>query len=400
MRIVAPFGFYGAGNIGDEATLQGFARLVSRSSARMRVAVASRNPRHTSRVEPSFRYFRTDRRGWKRYWAEKLASGLVVAGGTPIMDGLGKWPLCEVTPLVEEGHRQGKAVAFIGVGTEHLEREESRRIVRERLGPRVGHWTVRSPQDHARLVDYGIPREQVTVTADMAWLLDPASPDWGRQRLHDWGVPDDRTLIGVNLLGEKAVLQREPHLFEKVAQFLDHVVEAYGAFVLFLANEVRDEETFDTAAARTTRRFMTQKRHTFVAPNEYLAPQQMQSLIANCHATASMRYHFCLFSALEGVPFVALQRSGKVVDLCSDLQWPYGVELNGITVADLVTQFEMLEAQRAGAIRHLGQRTASLTQEAGRNQLALDGLCDRQSVTAASASGNGLGPSRRVSAGR
>ena len=33
MNLVAPFGFYGAGNIGDEATLQGFARLLSRLAA-------------------------------------------------------------------------------------------------------------------------------------------------------------------------------------------------------------------------------------------------------------------------------------------------------------------------------------------------------------------------------
>ena len=45
----------------------------------------------------------------------------------------------------------------------------------------------------------------------------------------------------------------------------------------------------------------------------------MMSLIANCRLTLGMRYHFCLFSALQDVPFVALQRSDKVADLCWDL---------------------------------------------------------------------------------
>ena len=44
MNLIAPFGFYGWGNIGDESTLQGFARLVSHAHPAMRVWVASRNP--------------------------------------------------------------------------------------------------------------------------------------------------------------------------------------------------------------------------------------------------------------------------------------------------------------------------------------------------------------------
>ena len=51
MRLVAPFGFYGSGNIGDEATLLGFGRLIERFGGGIGVDVASSDPAHTRRVE-------------------------------------------------------------------------------------------------------------------------------------------------------------------------------------------------------------------------------------------------------------------------------------------------------------------------------------------------------------
>ena len=57
MRLVAPFGFYGSGNIGDEATLLGFGRLIERFGGGIGVDVASSDPAHTKRVEPGFRYY-------------------------------------------------------------------------------------------------------------------------------------------------------------------------------------------------------------------------------------------------------------------------------------------------------------------------------------------------------
>src|SRR5262249_32477366 len=55
MRLVVPWGFYGWGNIGDEATLNGFARLMELSTRPSTVWVGSRNPVHTAKVEPAFR---------------------------------------------------------------------------------------------------------------------------------------------------------------------------------------------------------------------------------------------------------------------------------------------------------------------------------------------------------
>jgi polysaccharide pyruvyl transferase WcaK-like protein len=376
VNLLAPWGFYGWGNIGDEATLVGFARLVARCRPAPRVWVASQNLRHTRRVEPAFAYFPAAGRSWKRWWAQKVASAVVVAGGTPIMDCLGEWPLCDVAPLVTEASRRGLPVSFIGIGTERLARESSRRILGEVLGPLVRQWTVRSRRDWERLVEWGVPSQRVQVAADMAWLLEPVSPDWGRQRLVQWGV-DSRRLLAVNLLGEKHVLAREPRLFEKLAEFLDAAVEDQQALVLFLANEVREGDTFDKAAALKTVAAMRHQDRTFIAPNDYLSPQQMCSLLANCRAAVSMRYHFCLFSALAHVPFIAVQRSDKVSDLCFDLDWPFGEALPSLSAASLGAHLARIESQGPHWAAHLEKHVATLRQRAGANRVALDALLQK-----------------------
>lgn len=382
MNVLAPWGFYGWGNIGDEATLQGFARLVAARRPVPRVWISSQNPKHTRRIVPEFNYFQADRRGWKRWWAEKLASGVVVAGGTPIMDCLGRWPLCDVAPLAEEAHRGGMPVAFIGIGTEGLQHDESRQIVGQQLGRHVGQWTVRSQRDSQRLIEWGVPQERVHVAADMAWLLEPASPEWGRKHLREWGVDTNRRVLAVNLLGEKHILRREPRLFEKLAEFLDSAVVNHNVFVLFLSNEVREGETFDKAAAHKTLAAMKHHRHALVAPNEYLAPQQMCSLIANSWVTMSMRYHFCLFAALQRVPFIALKRSDKVADLCFDLDWPHGEAIDGLTPSVLVRTLAAIEQQHTPAAALLADRVQTLRNRAWSNDVGLESLARPLAQTA------------------
>jgi polysaccharide pyruvyl transferase WcaK-like protein len=293
------------------------------------------------------------------------------------MDCLGRWPLSDVTPLAEEAHRKGKPVAFIGVGTEGLAHAESKQIVGQQLGQVVRQWTVRSQRDSQRLIEWGVPHDRVHVAADMAWLLDPAGPEWGRKRLRTWGVDTNRRLLAVNLLGEKHILAREPRLFEKLAEFLDSAVESHNVFVLFLSNEVREGETFDKAAAHRTLSAMKHPRQALVAPNEYLAPQEMCSLIANCWVTMSMRYHFCLFTALEQVPFIALKRSDKVADLCFDLEWPHGEAIGGLTTSALGRALAAIDQQYSLAAAHLADRVKSLRNRAWTNNIGLEALAAR-----------------------
>jgi polysaccharide pyruvyl transferase WcaK-like protein len=378
MRLVAPFGFYGWGNIGDESTLQGFARLLASYDNGTRAWVASRNPSHTARIEPYFKYYNAARPDPRGEWAKFRANSAVVAGGTPIMDVFGSWPLNEVATVVVGAADRHQPFAFIGSGTETLNSEESRRVLSEVLAPRVCHWTVRSMRDRERLAQYGIPDQRITVAADMAWMLDPVPRDFGKRCLVDLGIDPSTHCVGVNLTGERFALAQQPELFSKIAAFLDVITEKSAVHVLFLANEVRDGEAFDAAASRKVIAGMKNRDRAHIVPNRYWSPQEMMSLIACCRMTVSMRYHFCLFSAVQGIPFIALQRSDKVVDLCRDLNWPLGLKLDHLEAARLVSMSADVEQNRPQYIAALAEQVVKMRTRALQNRVALDRLRDEQ----------------------
>jgi hypothetical protein len=53
--------------------------------------------------------------------------------------------------------------------------------VQEQIIPNVMCWSVRSVHDQDRLLDLGVAPDLITIAADMAWLLDPAEPAYGRK---------------------------------------------------------------------------------------------------------------------------------------------------------------------------------------------------------------------------
>ena len=61
-NMLVPWGIFGAGNIGDDAVLQGFGRLTNSYLDKNRIWIASRNPSHTKVVEPRFNYYNSTSR--------------------------------------------------------------------------------------------------------------------------------------------------------------------------------------------------------------------------------------------------------------------------------------------------------------------------------------------------
>lgn len=376
MRIVAPFGFYGAGNTGDEGTLQGFARLIALSQHHASVSIASMNPAHCARVEPSFSYFKNPGgiRGIdpRRWWAMMRGTVHAVIGGTPIMDVLGDWPLAPLAPILRASEQRKVPFLFIGCGVEGLRSDESRTIMRRDIVPRVRYWTVRAQKDRDRLLEYGVAPHAASVAADMAWLIEPPPRDAAWRRLRRLGVTDSQPLIGVSVVNENSCFDRFPQMRDAVAVALDGFIAEHGARVVFFSAEMREGPTFDVAAARKIMASMKHADEAVSIPNEYLSPSELLGIIGACTFTLSMRYHVCLFSALQGVPFLAIERADKVSDLCWDLAWSARVVPPKLKAADLLEHGRQLLQHREALRAHLRERVRSMQQRALLNAAALD----------------------------
>jgi polysaccharide pyruvyl transferase WcaK-like protein len=214
---------------------------------------------------------------------------------------------------------------------------------------------------------------RVTVAADLAWTLE-ASRDAGLETPECLQTRDDEMIIGVNVTNERFVADRAPQLFEALARLLDRLVDKFGVRIVFFCNEIRDDKSFDKVASGLVMTHMRHQDRAVILPNDYRTPQQMMGLLGKCRLAIGMRYHFCVFAAIQGVPFLAIKRSDKVTDLCEDLAWTYGAGLDEMDASHLETMATELLDDPRRATTAIGDRVAPLRDRVWLNRAPLEAL--------------------------
>jgi polysaccharide pyruvyl transferase WcaK-like protein len=374
-NVALPWGIFGSGNIGDDAMLQGFSVLVHEKwDFPTSFSVASRNPAHARRTIPGFRYYKFAGFGVKRKWILRRADAYLIVGDTPVMDYLGEWPLSEIAAIVGLARARGKRIAFLGIGTESLMSPHSRGLVLNEIAPFVDHWTVRSDSDRKRLMSYGVETERISCASDLAWLVSPVNASFAKPWLEHIGIELGKPLVGVNVTNENWALTQAPELITTIGAAVDELVRRHDVRVMFFANEVREGKGFDTAAIRQIMDEVKCRDRVFQVPNRHWHPQQAMAFVASCCAVLSMRYHFSLFAALQGVPFISLSRLGKMHDLCDDIQWPYDLPLKDAASNDIPSMLGDLLGTREQASDQLRQRTHKMIERAWKNIVSLEVL--------------------------
>jgi polysaccharide pyruvyl transferase WcaK-like protein/SAM-dependent methyltransferase len=308
----------GAGNIGDEAMLEGWLQLhplrpddLVEVDGPFSAAVTFRHP-EVSFVSPEPESARRGRL--------EGAGRALLLGDTPVTDQLGlDWPLRYHAPALAACAEAGVPVHAVGVGVDRLSDPEGVKIFRAHHS-RIASWTVRTNSCRAALEASGVSPSAIRVAADLAWLLTPRPEDvlWASEHLRRLGLDLARPLVGVSLVNE--IWGTDPERPARLARLLARVGEETGAHVLLVCNETRPGPYFDSACAQAVAARLP--GGATILPPEPLAPSQMAGVLRCCSFVLAQRYHVALLAMLAGVPAAVFARGQKVAGLAEDAGTP------------------------------------------------------------------------------
>ncbi len=298
-------GYYGFGNLGDEALLE---IIVARLRARFpgcAIDVLSGDPAQTERT---YAVEATPRMDLARVRTAIERSDVVLSGGGGLLQNVTSLrSLLYYANVIRAGIRARKATMIFAQSIGPLD-FFGRAIVRN-FCRGIAAATVRDERSRV-LLQALLPGVAVQRTADPVFLFDPTGVplDLAAEGLADDGTP----LVVVSV----RKWQGGDATNHALAATIDRLAARYGARVALLPLGGAADAEVSTAVIRRC-------ASTPVLLPHYPLGQAAQ-VIGRASFVIGMRLHALVIAARMGVPFLALPYDPKVSALCDDLRYPVG----------------------------------------------------------------------------
>jgi polysaccharide pyruvyl transferase CsaB len=353
-------GYYGFGNLGDEALLAVIVAQLRARFAGCTIDVLSATPDETARTYGVEATPRMDL-GAVRRAIEK--ADIVLSGGGGLLQNVTSLKsLLYYAGVIRTAIRAKKATMIFAQSIGPLD-FWGKSVVRE-FCRGVSLATVRDERSRALLGPL-LPGTKVERTADPVFLFEPgAAPlDLAAEGLG----PSDAPLVVVSVRrwsGGDATASA-------LANAVDHLGERYGARVAFLPLGGAADAEASTVVIRRCR------TSPVLLPDYPLA--QAAQVIGQAQLMIGMRLHALIIAARLGVPFLAVPYDPKIEGLCDDLAYP--LPPLWVPAAKSTPDPTTIEravdhawSQRASVAEHLRAKMPAITALAERNFAALDEL--------------------------
>ncbi len=356
-------GYYGFGNLGDEALLDVIVSRLRAAYPDGSIDVLSADPAATAarlKVESTPRAdLGTVRRAIDR--ADVVLSG----GGGLLQNVTSLRSLLYYAGIVRTATRARKRTMIFAQSIGPLD-VFGRAVVRACCGG-VAAATVRDERSR-RLLASLLPGVRVERTADPVFLFEPAS------------VPLDLAAEGLAGPGPLVVVSarhwnHNEATIALLAAAVDRLASEHGAQVAFLPLGGASDADVSTSVIRRA------KSAPLLLPEMTLA--QAAQIIGHAALVIGMRLHSLIIAARLGIPFCAVPYDPKVSALLDDLRYPLPplfVPGDKAPVKDVVARLDDAWRRRAEVAAHLRSVAAETEQLAQRNFDVLDEVVTQDSL--------------------
>jgi len=364
---------YGAGNIGDDAALQGILCILESAAPEAHITVGTYQGQSLDHLSPSLQYV-SSREMPQTLAAIRQSDCFISGGGTMIGDELNlSFPLGYNAKLISVAKLYGKKVSMLGIGANQPQHDAGSRIAATIVGL-CDLITVRDPESRAVCLGLDADPGRTVTTADPAFLLEaretPRTKEL-KERLRARG-----RIFGVNVVNEAWTHLDEYKL--NIARACDYLVAQYGYLPVFFCNEIRPGSFFDFYANNQTAALLTCD-HEVLDPI-YYTPEEMIDILSAFEFVMGMRMHALIFAAIAGVPFVTVSRVDKVDNFMRLFGFRSSGAVNRCDSQQLITDVERLLDNQSALEHHLHRQVETLRQECWRNVDLLRDLLNERRV--------------------
>ncbi len=323
---IAIAGFFGFGNVGDEAVLSGTLRSLKRFFSRAGFSAFSASPSHTSRAHGVVAVGHGVGGGVFSVAAsapalekEISSADVFILGGGGILHDLKPHVLPLLLGASAYAKKRGAFSAIYCAGVSPIKTGLGRFLCSKIINS-LDFVSVRDFASKKNLAAAGVDECKVRVFADPAFAA-PFSPrSKARIFLKKLGVPAGKPVVGVTFVPYfkfEDYWSRNSRDFsgelEVFASALNELKRETGASLVVVPTV-----SGDIAACKQ----LCEKSGAFLADcggDHGLA----DSLFSQFDLTVGMRMHSLIFSARHGTPFIAVPYDEKVSSLCGALGWSF-----------------------------------------------------------------------------
>lgn len=351
-------GYYGFGNLGDEAVLYSILLTLRKSIPGLDITVLSNDPAATVR---DYGVRTADRWNIRAVaGALRKADLLVSGGGSLLQDVTGLQSLLYYLGVIWLARLLGRPVMYYAQGIGPVNTKTGRRLV-ELATRGVRAVTVRDEESRQDLRAMGVKRT-IEVTADPVLGLQPGDINLaeGAGILRQYGINPGTGVVGVSIRSLPGQASWEMDL----ARALDNLVVA-GRTVVFIPMQ-------SPADLVISREVAAAMREPSIIISEKLNVPQVISLIGNLDLLLGMRLHALIFAAVCGVPPLGIVYDPKVERFLKRIDVaPAGrpSEVKGEVLAGLI---ESLLADRSRVTVNMARKLEQLRTEAARTAQILE----------------------------
>jgi len=314
-------GFYGHGNLGDEAILQGL--LTELESIKLKIF--TEQPRNVNR-EYGIKSINTRIYNFPLLVRELKSTELFLLGGGGLLKDWGNTsrPLKKWLSILNIAKNIHIKTGLCAIGVENIRYEKSKKAMKKTLNG-VDIITVRDKHSKELLEDIGIYNE-IEVVSDPALLL--ANTSHGKT--YD-GAGKMKVCISVrHWYDEKFSIknqQKNTYFIESMKKITNHLIEEYNAEVSFIPFRTINFDDDREIAQKIIDGTKNKKNIKLI--NEVPKPNEFISIAQDCQIVLGMRLHSLILASSVGTPFIGFGYMPKICAFTDSInQKEYSFDLN------------------------------------------------------------------------